>query len=85
MEIIDEQGRDCAMELQIVDNKDGLYKISYSPRNEGRCKVAIKVNGVHVHGSQFIVLVKPFHLNLFQLLENRVRRLESLMGLGELQ
>ena len=62
VEIIDEQGRDCATELQIVDNKDGLYKIRYSPRNEGRCKVAIKVNGIHVHGSQFIILVKPFHL-----------------------
>ena len=60
VEIIDEQGRDCATELQIIDNKDGLYKISYSPRNGGRCKVAIKVNGEHVHGSQFIVCVKPF-------------------------
>ena len=60
VEIIDEQGRDCATELQIIDNKDGLYKISYSPRNEGKLKVTIKVNGVHVHGSQFIVLVKPF-------------------------
>ena len=62
VEIIDEQGRDCATELQIVDNKDGLYKIIYSPRNEGRCKVAIKVNGIHMHGSQFIILVKPFQL-----------------------
>ena len=62
VEIIDEQGRDCATELQIIDNKDGLYKISYSPRNEGKRKVTIKVNGVHVHGSQFIVLVKPFQL-----------------------
>ena len=60
VEIIDEQGRDCATELKIIDNKDGLYKISYSPRNGGRCKVAIKVNGEHVHGSQFIVCVKPF-------------------------
>ena len=60
VEIIDEQGRDCATELQIIDNKDGLYKISYSPKNGGRCKVAIKVNGEHVHGSQFIVCVKPF-------------------------
>ena len=59
-EIIDEQGRDCATELKIIDNKDGLYQISYSPRNEGRCKVTIKVNGEHVHGSQFIVRVKPF-------------------------
>ena len=59
-EIIDEQGRDCATELKIIDNKDGLYQISYSPRNEGRCNVTIKVNGEHVHGSQFIVRVKPF-------------------------
>ena len=60
VEIIDKQGRDCATDLQITDNKDGLYKISYSPRNEGRCKVAIKVNGECVHGGQFIVRVKPF-------------------------
>ena len=60
VEIIDEQERECATELQIIDNKDGLYKISYSPKNGGRCKVAIKVNGEHVHGSQFIVCVKPF-------------------------
>ena len=62
VEIIDEQGRDCATELEIIDIKDGLYKISYSPRNEGRCEVAIKVNGEHVHRSQFVVLVKPFQL-----------------------
>ena len=55
-EIIDEQGHDCATELQIIDNKDGLYKISYSPKNEGRCKATIKVNGEHVHS------VKPFQL-----------------------
>ena len=60
VEIIDKHGRDCATDLQITDNKDGLYKISYSPRNEGRCKVAIKVNGKFVHGGQFIVRVKPF-------------------------
>ena len=62
VEIIDEQGRECATELQIIDNKDGLHKISYSPRTEGRCKVAIKVNGEHVHGSQFVVRVTPFQL-----------------------
>ena len=55
-EIIDEQGHDCATELQIIDNKNGLYKISYSPKNEGRCKATIKVNGEHVHS------VKPFQL-----------------------
>ena len=62
VEIIDEQGRDCATELQIVDNKDGLYKIIYSPRSKGRCKATVKLNGEPVHGSKFFVLVKPFHL-----------------------
>ena len=60
VEIIDEQGRDCATDLQTIDNKDGLYKISYSLRDEGRCKAIVKINGEHVHGSQFTVRVKPF-------------------------
>ncbi|XP_022809880.1 E3 ubiquitin-protein ligase TRIM71-like [Stylophora pistillata] len=60
VEIRDEQGRDCATDLRITDNKDGLYQISYSARNEGRCEVTVKVNGEHVRGSQFFVLVKPF-------------------------
>ena len=62
VEIIDEQGCDCAEKLQIIDNKDGLYKISYSARKEGRCRATIKVNGELVHVSQFIVYVKPFQL-----------------------
>ena len=60
VEIIDEQGRDCVTELQIVDNKDGLYRISYSLRDKGRCKAIVKINGEHVHGSQFTVRVNPF-------------------------
>ena len=60
VEIIDEQGRDCATDLQIIDNKDGVYKIIYSPRSKGICKATVKLNGEPVHGSQFIVRVKPF-------------------------
>ena len=62
VEISDEQGRECAMEVQINDNKDGLYQISYSPRDEGRCKVTVKVNGEHVRSSPFNVQVKPFQI-----------------------
>ncbi|PFX12328.1 E3 ubiquitin-protein ligase TRIM71, partial [Stylophora pistillata] len=58
--IMDEQGRDCATDLRIIDNKGGRYQVSYSPRNIGRCKLTTKVNGEHVRGSQFFVLVKPF-------------------------
>ena len=62
VEIRDEQGRECVTKVQIDDNKDGVYSISYSPRVQGRCKLSIKVNGEHVQGSPFTVLVKPFHL-----------------------
>ena len=60
VEISDEQGRECATEVQINDNKDGLYQISYSPRVQGRYKVIVKVNGQHVCNSPFTVQVKPF-------------------------
>ena len=60
VEIRDEEGRECATEVRINDNKDGLYQISYSPRDEGRCKVIVKVNGEHVCNSPFNVQVKPF-------------------------
>ena len=60
VEIWDEQGREGATEVQINDNKDGLYQITYSPRNPGRCQVTLKVNGEHVRGSPFTVQVKQF-------------------------
>ena len=60
VEIWDEQGRECATEVRINDNKDGLYQISYSPRDEGRYKVMVKVNGEHACNSPFTVQVKPF-------------------------
>ena len=60
VEIRDEQGQECATEVRINDNKDGLYQISYSPRNPGRCQVTLKVNGELVRGSPFTVQVKPF-------------------------
>ena len=59
VEIRDERGRECATEVQIKDNKDGLYQISYSPREHGRYKVTVKVNGEHVCNSPFTVQVKP--------------------------
>ena len=60
VEIRDERERECAAEVRINDNKDGLYRISYSPRDPGRYKVTVKVNGEHVCGSPFTVQVKPF-------------------------
>ena len=62
VEISDEQERECAMEVRINDNKNGSYKISYSPKEQGRYKVTVKVNGGHVLGSPFTVKVHPFHV-----------------------
>ena len=39
VEIMDEQGQECMTEVQINDNKDGLYQISCSPRDLGRFKM----------------------------------------------
>ena len=60
VDIRNEKGRECAMEVRINDNKNGLYHISYSPRDPGRYKVTVKVNGEHVYGSPFTVQVKSF-------------------------
>ena len=62
VEIRDEQGRECATEVQINDNKDGSYKISYSPKDPSKYKVTVKVNGKHVLDSPFSIEVKLFHL-----------------------
>ena len=60
VEIRNEQGRECAMEVRINDNKDGIYQISYSSRDPGRYRVTVKVNREHVPGSPFTVQVKQF-------------------------
>jgi len=60
VEMRDEQGRECVTKVRVDDNKTGSYHISYFPRVQGRCKLSVKVNGEHVRGSPFTVLVKPF-------------------------
>ena len=62
VEIRDEQGREYATEVQINDNKDGSYKMSYSPKDQGKYKVTVKVNGKHVLDSPFSMEVKLFQL-----------------------
>ena len=58
VEILDEQKRDCKMGLRIQDNKTGQYQISYCPRDQGKYSISIKVNGQHVYGSPYDLLVK---------------------------
>ena len=62
LEMRNEHGRECVTKVQIDDNKDGIYNISYSPKVQGSCKLSVKVNGEHVRDSPFTVLVKPFHI-----------------------
>ena len=62
VEIKDEQERECVTEVRIDDNKDGIYKISYFPRVQGTIKLLVKVNGEHIHGSPFTVIVKSFQV-----------------------
>ena len=49
-------------EVRIDDNKDGIYNISYFPRVQRTIKLLVKVNGDHIHGSPFTVIVKPFQV-----------------------
>ena len=62
VEIMDKEERVCVTELRIDDNKDGIYNISYFPRVQGTIKILVKVNGEHIHGSPFAVIVKPFQV-----------------------
>ena len=59
VEIRNNDGRECATEAQVQDNKDGSYNISYFAKEAGTCQTSVMVNGEHVSGSPFTVQVKP--------------------------
>ena len=58
VEIRNQQRQDCATKARVEDNKDGSYTISYFAKETGKCKVSVKVNKGHIHGSPFSVHVK---------------------------
>ena len=60
VEIKDEKGQECVTEVRVEDNKDGIYNITYYPRVQGTFELLVKVNGQHIGGSPFTVIVKPF-------------------------
>ena len=62
VEIKDLQERECLTEVRIHDNKDGTYKITYYPGNQGTFKLLVKVNGEHISCSPFTVIFKPFQV-----------------------
>ena len=59
VEIRNDDGRECATEAQVQDNKDGSYNISYFAKEAGTCQTSVMVNGEHVSGSPCTVQVKP--------------------------
>ena len=62
VEIKDKQAQECVTQVRIDDNKDGTYKITYYPRVQGTFKLLVKVNGEHISGSPFTVILKPFQV-----------------------
>ena len=62
VEIKDEQEREYLTEVPIHDNKDGTYKITYYPGNQGTFKLLVKVNGEHISCGPFTVIFKPFQV-----------------------
>ena len=59
VEIRNNDGRECATEAQVQDNKDGSYNISYFAKEAGTCQTSVLINSEHVSGSPFTVEVKP--------------------------
>ena len=55
MEIRNHQGYDCTTEVNVHDNKDGTYDISYFAKETGTCQASVMVNGEHVRDSPFTV------------------------------
>ena len=62
VEIKDEQERECVTQVKIDDNKNGIYKITYFPKVQGKFKLLVKVNGEHISCSPFTVILKPFQV-----------------------
>ena len=62
IEIKDEQERECVTEVQIDNNENGIYKVTYYPRVHGTLKLLVKVNGEHISCSPFTVILKPFQV-----------------------
>ena len=59
VEIRNDDGRECATEAQVQDNKDGSYNFSFFAKEAGTGQTSVMVNGEHIGCSPFTVRVKP--------------------------
>ena len=80
--IRDDQGEGCETVVTVNDNKDGNYEVCYFPKDHGQCKLSVKVNGQHIHGSPFAVKVKPFEFRLLESVGQQDLRLGSFTPWG---
>ena len=62
VDLRDGRGQECITTFLVNDNKDGTYKIGYCPTFEGKFNLSVKVNGQHIRGSPFCVVIKPFNV-----------------------
>ena len=62
LDLRDERGQESKTIFFVKDNKDGTYKISYSPTFKGKCNFSVKVNGQHICGSPFCVVIQSFNV-----------------------
>ena len=62
VDLRDERGQESKTTFLVNDNKDGTYKISYSPAFRGKCNLSVKVNGQHIRGSPFSVFIESFNV-----------------------
>ena len=62
VDLRDGRGQECITTFLVNDNKDGTYKISYCPTFEGKFNLSVKVNGQHIRGSPFCIVIKPFNV-----------------------
>jgi filamin len=44
---------------KIIDNKDGIYKVTYKPNDLGRYLINVNYGGIPVYNSPFSVKVEP--------------------------
>ena len=58
VDLRDERGQKCITTFFVNDNKDGTYKIRFSPIFAGKCNMSVKVNEQHIRGSPFCVVIK---------------------------
>ncbi|KAI1885161.1 hypothetical protein AGOR_G00217340 [Albula goreensis] len=56
--IVHKDKKDCVVESTVVDNGDGSYSVSYTPREPGPYSVWVCVKAQHVKGSPFVLVVR---------------------------